>query len=88
MDREAVACVGGGAEVGEARQNGGLVAHGDVDGIDQVDRRAPAGVIAAAGDGQAEQVVGGDGETGQHRVAEGVGRVVQRQLEFGQAEHG
>ncbi len=88
VDGEAVAGVGGGAEAGEARENGGLVAEGDVDGVDEVDRRAAAGVVGSAGDGEAEEVVGGDGETGQHRVAEGVGRVVQGEFEFGQTEHG
>ena len=88
VDGETVAGVGGGAEAGEARENGGLVAEGDVDGVDEVDRRAAAGVVGSAGDGEAEEVVGGDGKTGQHRVAEGVGRVVQGQFEFGQAEHG
>ena len=88
MDGEAVACVGGGAKAGEAGKNGGFVAEGEVDGVDQVDRRAPAGVIASAGNGEAEEVVAGNGETGQHRVAKGVGRVVQGQFEFGQTEHG
>ena len=89
VDGEAVARVGGGAEVGAARDaRAGLVADRDVDGVDQADRRSAAGVVASAGDRETEQVVGGDGETGQHGVAQGVGRVVEGQFEFGQAEHG
>ncbi len=51
-----------------------LVADLDVDGVDEADRGPAAGVVAAAGDGQAKEVGGGDAEAGQHRVAQGVGR--------------
>jgi hypothetical protein len=82
---EAIPRVGGRANAWVA--NGGFVSQGDVDGVDQGDRGTAAGVVAAAGDRQGQQVAGRNSEAGQHRVAQGVGAVVERELQFGQAEH-
>ncbi len=86
VDGRAVARVLGGADARVV--DGGFVAQLHVDGVDQVDRGAAAGVIAAAGDGQAEQVLGGMARRVSTRLAQGVGRVVEGEFQFGQTEHG
>ena len=46
-----IAGVGGAADGGVAGQDGGFVSNADVEGVDEVNGAAAAGVVAAAGDG-------------------------------------
>ncbi len=77
------------ARVGSvAVQHRSFVPDLDIGGVNQADGGPAAGVVAAAGDGQAEEVVRWNGKPGQNRVAQGVRLVVQGKFYFGQAEHG
>ena len=85
---EAVARVGGRAEGRVGGEERGFVADLDVDGVNEADRGAAAGVVAAAGDGEGEQIGRGNLQAREDGVAQGVGGVVEGEFQFGQAEHG
>ena len=87
---EAVAGVGGGADMGVACEPGehvGLVAHRHVDRIDHQDRRLLARIVGAAGDRDLDQILGRDLKAGADGVGQRLGRMAERQLEVGQAQH-
>ena len=74
--------------VGEAGQHGGLVLERRVHRIDHGDRRLLAGVIAPSGDGEGQDVGGGDEEPRRQRRRQRLGRMAQRQFQIGNAQHG
>ncbi len=65
-----------------------LIPDRDIGGVDQTDGGPAASVMAAAGDGQADQVGGRNAQPIQHRIAQRIRRMIERQLQFGQAQHG
>ena len=87
--REAVACVGGAHRraAGVAGEHRSLVAKGDIDAVDQADGAALAGVVAAPDDREGQQLGRRQPEPGEDGRLERVRRMVERQLEFGQAKH-
>jgi hypothetical protein len=71
-----------------AGEEGGFVWQVEVERIYQVDRRALSRIVAAAKDVDG---VGGDLRDAEARgggLGQGGGRVVERELDFGEAEHG
>ena len=88
--REAVCHVRGGAQVlvvREAREHRRFVGQLDIDGIDQLDRIASAGVVAAAIEAVALELGGLDAQPPGDRLGQGLGCMVERQIQSGQAKH-
>ena len=71
-----------------ARQNSGLISHFNIQRIDQHDRLGLARIIAAAKDMHRLQRRIANAKPHQHGGAQGVFRMVQRQAQFSQADHG
>ena len=74
--------------VGEALQQFGFARGVDVQRIDQHDRAALAGVVAAPGDAVAGECGGFDVQPLEDRGGERGLAVIERQLEVGQSQHG
>jgi hypothetical protein len=79
--------------VGVARQSGqhlGFVGvgQGHVHGIDELDRVLAAGVVAALGHGMAQDLRFAHAQARGNGRQHGFGGVIERQLEFGKAQHG
>ncbi len=88
---EAVAGVGrrlDAAVPGEARQHFGLVPQGDVHRIDHGDGRFPARVVGPAHHGEIDQVLRRRAEALQDGGRQRLRPVTERQLQFGQSQHG
>ena len=87
---EAIVQIGGRDDfcvVLQAQAEGLFVTHAEIDLVNQHDGRFLARIVAALGDAEVQQLLGGDAQTGAQGRTQGVIGVVQRQFQFGQAEH-
>jgi len=76
------------AVAGEALGNGRLVGDGDIHRVDQQDAAAPAGVVAAAVNRDFKQVFRLDAQPLADRGWQFFSGVIERQFDFGKAQHG
>jgi hypothetical protein len=74
--------------VGKPAENARLIAYRDIDRIDHQDRGLAPRIIGTARDGELEGGVSGQAKPGPNRLTKGIGPVAERQLEFGDAQHG
>ena len=73
----------------QALENGGFIPEFNVEGKDKNNRRFFAGIVTATEHGETEQFVRGNGQSFDDCITQVVvGVFLERELDFGQAQHG